>query len=99
MIAVLERVKNGGTVAVTRRVKRVAIMSAPERKRRVVRPDFTARPKRIYGEEASVVTATEAIAGGRGDAFRGSRGGRPLPQGKTAYRWRRNPRRHGYQSE
>ncbi len=66
--AVLEWVKNGETVAVTRRGERVAIMSAPERKRRIVRPDFAARLKRIYGDEALEATATEVIAGARGDA-------------------------------
>lgn len=80
MIAVLGWVKDGETAAVTRRVKRVAIMSAPGRKRRVVRPAFAARLKRIYGDRTSEVTATEAFAGKRGEAFRGSRGVKPLPQ-------------------
>ena len=64
---VLGWVKNGETVAVTRRDERVAILSAPGRKRRTERPDFAARLKRIYGGRALEVTATELIAEARGD--------------------------------
>jgi len=64
---VLEWVKNGETVEVTRRDEPVAILSAPGRKRRSVRPDFAARLKRIYGGQALAVTATELIAEARGE--------------------------------
>jgi len=66
-MAVLAWVKNGETVAVTRRDERVAILSAPGRKRRIVRPDFAARLKRIYGDRTLEVTATEGNAEGRGE--------------------------------
>jgi prevent-host-death family protein len=65
---VLGWVAAGETVEVTRRNVPVAVLSPPARPARVVRPDFLARLRSIYGEKVLPVTGTEIVSGSRGNA-------------------------------
>jgi prevent-host-death family protein len=65
--AVLRRVAAGETVEVCRRNEPVAILSPPTRRARVVRPDFAARLRRIYGNKALPTTGSDLVSEARGD--------------------------------
>lgn len=64
---VLGWVAEGETVEVRRRDEPVAILSPPQRKARIGRPDFAARLHQIYGDLVLPTTATELIAESRGE--------------------------------
>ena len=65
---VLEWVKAGERVEIQKRGKPVAILSRPEDKpASAKRPDFMARLKSIYGARVLAVTATDLLAGERGE--------------------------------
>lgn len=63
---VLSWVAGGETVEVRRRHKPVAMLMPPKRKSRVVRPDFNARLKAIYGRKLLATTGTDLVAESRG---------------------------------
>lgn len=65
---VLSLVAGGESVEVRRRNEPVAILSPPTRKRRIVRPDFVARLRTIYGATVLPTTATDLVAESRGDS-------------------------------
>ena len=65
---VLSIVADGESVEVLRRRRPVAILSPPARKTRIVRPDFAARLRTIYGAKVLPTTGTELIAESRGDS-------------------------------
>jgi prevent-host-death family protein len=65
--AVLRRVAAGETVEVCRRNEPVAILSPPTRRARVVRPDFAARLRAIYGNETLPTTGSDLVSDARGD--------------------------------
>lgn len=64
---VLGWVAAGATVEVRRRNEPVAILSPPQRRRRVARPDFAARLRSIYGTKVLRTSATDLVAESRGD--------------------------------
>lgn len=64
---VLGWVEAGERVLIQRRGQPVAVLSRPVKRERIARPDFAARLKAIYGEQMMTVTATELLAGERGD--------------------------------
>ena len=66
--AVLRRVAAGETVQVCRRNEPVAVLSPVQREAPVVRPDFAARLREIYGDVVLPTTATDLISESRGDA-------------------------------
>lgn len=66
--AVLRRVAAGETIQVCRRNEPVAVLSPAGRGTPVVRPDFAARLRAIYGDVTLPTTATEVISESRGDA-------------------------------
>ena len=63
---VLSWVAGGESVEVRRRNEPVAILSPPKRRTRVVRPDFAARLRSIYGDRVLATTGTDLIAESRG---------------------------------
>ena len=63
---VLSWVAGGESVEVCRRAEPVAILSPPTRKARVVRPDFGARLRAIYGAQVLSSTATDLVSEARG---------------------------------
>ena len=66
---VLEWVEQGESVEITRRNKVVAIISPPPRPRpkKIVRPDYEARLKSIFGDRVLPTTATKLMDYDRGD--------------------------------
>jgi prevent-host-death family protein len=65
---VLERVAAGETIEVCRRNEPVAILSPPARKTRVIRPDFAARLRAIYGTRLLPTTGAELVSESRGES-------------------------------
>jgi antitoxin (DNA-binding transcriptional repressor) of toxin-antitoxin stability system len=65
---VLSWVAGGETVEVRRYDQPVAILSPPQRRSVIRRPDFTARMKMIYGKKTLGTTATGLITAARGDS-------------------------------
>lgn len=65
---VLSWVAEGQTVEVRRRNQPVALLSPPERRAAVKRPDFAARLRSIYGRKCLKTTATSLISDARGDS-------------------------------
>jgi len=65
---VLSWVAAGETVEVRRRNEPVALLSPPQRRRPVARPDFAARLKAIYGKTLLATTGTELISDTRGES-------------------------------
>ena len=66
--AVLSWVADGESVEVRKRGVPVAVLSPSGRKARIPRPDFMARIRSIYGDRVLPVTASELVAGARGDS-------------------------------
>ncbi len=64
---VLGWVAGGESVEVQRRGVPVAVLSAQERKRRIVKPDFLARIRSVYGDKMPATTATDLISESRGE--------------------------------
>ncbi len=66
---VLEWVQQGESVEITRRNKVVAIISPPppERPKKIVRPDYEARLRAIFGDRILPTTASELMDYDRGD--------------------------------
>ena len=64
---VLSIVESGQSVEVLRRKRPIAVLSPPDRKKRVEQPDFAARLKEIYGDKALEITGTELTAEARGE--------------------------------
>jgi len=66
---VLEWVKQGETVQITRRNKVVAVISPPieTEPEKIVRHDYAKRLKEIFGDEISASTGTELMEYDRGD--------------------------------
>ena len=65
---VLGWVAGGESVEVRRRNEPVAVLSPPTRRVRVVRPDFVARLRAIYGAKVLATTGTDVVAESRGAA-------------------------------
>ena len=65
---VLSWVAGGESVEVRRRRRPVAVLSPPTRRTRVVRPDFSARLKALYGTRILPTTGTELVAESRGES-------------------------------
>jgi prevent-host-death family protein len=63
---VLRRVAAGETIEVCRRSEPVAILSPPLRKGRIVRPDFAARLRAIYGARLLPTTGAALVSESRG---------------------------------
>jgi len=63
---VLSWVDGGESVEVRRRNEPVAMLLPPTRRTRVVRPDFVARLRAIYGDRVLATTGTDLIAESRG---------------------------------
>ena len=63
---VLAWVAGGESVEVRRRSEPVAVLSPPKRRARIVRPDFAARLRAIYGARVLRTTATDLVAESRG---------------------------------
>jgi len=63
---VLSWVAGGESVEVRRRNEPVAMLVPPTRRTRVVRPDFAARLRAIYGDQVLARTGTDLIAESRG---------------------------------
>ena len=63
---VLSWVAGGESVEVRRRAQPVAILSPPKRMARVVRPDFAARLRTIYGARILSSTGTDLVSEARG---------------------------------
>ena len=63
---VLSWVAGGESVEVRRRGVPVAILSPRKRRARIVRPDFAARLRAIYGDRILPTTASDLIAESRG---------------------------------
>ena len=63
---VLSWVATGQSVEVRRRNEPVAMLLPPTRRRRVVRPDFAARLRAIYGDHVLATTGTDLMAESRG---------------------------------
>jgi antitoxin (DNA-binding transcriptional repressor) of toxin-antitoxin stability system len=64
---VLALVESGETVEVRRRKQAVALLSPPGKGKAMVRPDFAARMREIYGEQVLERTGTELVAEARGE--------------------------------
>ncbi len=64
---VLGWVAGGESVEVQRRGVPVAVLSQHSRKQRIVRPDFIARIRAVYGDTALSTTATDLISESRGE--------------------------------
>ena len=65
---VLSWVAGGETVEVRRRNLPVALLSPPQRRSPVRRPDFAARMRAIYGRKVLGATGTDVIAESRGES-------------------------------
>lgn len=65
---VLSWVAGGEKVEVRRHREPVAILSPVRRTKRIVRPDFAARLKKLYGKSKAVVTGTALISEARGES-------------------------------
>lgn len=65
---VLSWVAGGESVEVRRRGRPVGVLSPPTRKTRIVRPDFSARLRAIYGTRILPTTGTDLVAASRGDS-------------------------------
>jgi antitoxin (DNA-binding transcriptional repressor) of toxin-antitoxin stability system len=65
---VLSWVAGGESVEVRRRNEPVAMLLPPTRRTRVVRPDFVARLRAIYGDHVLATTGTDLIAESRGSS-------------------------------
>jgi len=65
--AVLSWVAQGESVEVRRRGEPVALLSPRKRQSGVVRPDFLARIRSIYGDGALATSATELVSDARGE--------------------------------
>ena len=65
---VLSWVAEGQTVEVRRRNQPVALLSPPNRRPTVQRPDFGARLRSIYGGKRLKTAATSLISDARGDS-------------------------------
>jgi len=63
---VLSWVAGGESVEVRRRNEPVAMLLPPTRRARVVRPDFAARLRAIYGDRVLATTGTDLMADSRG---------------------------------
>ena len=63
---VLSWVAGGESVEVRRRNAPVAMLVPPTRRTRVVRPDFAARLRAIYGDRVLATTGSDLIAESRG---------------------------------
>jgi antitoxin (DNA-binding transcriptional repressor) of toxin-antitoxin stability system len=63
---VLSWVAGGESVEVRRRNEPVAMLLPPTRRTRVVRPDFAARLRAIYGDHVLATTGTDLMAESRG---------------------------------
>lgn len=64
---VLAMVEAGETIEVRRRKQAVAVLSPPGRGKPVVKPDFAARLKEIYGDKVLETTGTDLIHEARGE--------------------------------
>jgi len=64
---VLSWVARGESVEVRRRGEPVAVLSPRKRKARVVRPDFLARLRTVYGDKVLSPTATDLVSEARGE--------------------------------
>lgn len=64
---VLAMVEAGETVEVRRRKKPVAVLSPPDRKPRMEKPDFADRLKAIYGDACLETTGTDLVNESRGE--------------------------------
>lgn len=64
---VLAMVEAGETVEVRRRKKPVAVLSPPDRKAMMKKPDFAARLKAIYGDASLETTGTDLVNESRGE--------------------------------
>jgi antitoxin (DNA-binding transcriptional repressor) of toxin-antitoxin stability system len=64
---VLSWVAEGETVEVRRRRVPVAMLTPLKRRASIARPDFAARLRAVYGSVELPTTATELVAGARGD--------------------------------
>ena len=64
--SVLGWVAAGETVEVRRRNRPVAVLSPPKRSRRVVKPDFAARLRSVYGSTVLPTTGTAIVSESRG---------------------------------
>lgn len=65
---VLSWVAGGESVEVRRRGEPVAVLSPAKRRARVVRPDFAARLKAIYGTTKMPTTGTALVSEARGES-------------------------------
>lgn len=66
--AVLEKVKRGETLQITRRNQVVAVLGPPPSTSGAVnRPDFAARLRELWGDRRLPTTATELLTEERGD--------------------------------
>ena len=65
---VLSWVARGETVEVRRRNEPVALLSPPQRRSPVRRPDFAARMRAIYGRKVLGTPGTDLIAESRGES-------------------------------
>jgi antitoxin (DNA-binding transcriptional repressor) of toxin-antitoxin stability system len=65
---VLSWVADGETVELHRRGEPVALISPPQRRARVARPDFAARLRGIYGRKVLDSTGTDVVSAARGDS-------------------------------
>ena len=66
--AVLAWVARGESVEVQRRGEPVAVLSPKRRPARIVRPDFLARLRTIYGNKVLPSTATDLVSESRGES-------------------------------
>ncbi len=64
---VLGWVAGGHSVEVQRRGVPVAVLCPQKRKRRIVKPDFLARIRTIYGSQVLSTTATDLVSESRGE--------------------------------
>ncbi len=66
--AVLERVAASETVEVCRRNEPVAILSPPRQTKTILRPDFAARLRAIYGATVLPTTGADLVSEARGES-------------------------------
>jgi antitoxin (DNA-binding transcriptional repressor) of toxin-antitoxin stability system len=67
-ITVLSWVAGGESVEVLRRNVPVALLSPPKRPSQVVRPDFAARLRSIYGSKRLATAGSDLVSESRGDS-------------------------------
>jgi prevent-host-death family protein len=65
---VLSWVAAGESVEVRRRGQPVAVLTPQRRKARIVRPDFGARLRAIYGDQVLSTTASDLVSESRGES-------------------------------